>query len=450
MNTTELFIQSLWTVRDMELTPELIHAVKRCLLDYLGVTLAGSRLQGERGKVLLEALGPGIGECSVIGYARMSTLHSASFINGLSSHVAELDDGVISGIIHPGAPVFTALLAVAEKESVGFDNFCRGVLIGYESSVRLANAIQPSHKKRGYHASGTCGLIGATLGIAAMLGYTPKQVHDSFCAAVASVHGTLKVLEDDSELKPFNIATAASDGIVAALMGQAGFEGPADPLEGQAGFFAQFSEETDYSKLYRSEGESLHIFDVYVKPYAACRYVHPSIENALKLRLNHGIDVSQVVSIEIRTYALAVRNHDHTTVNNVSSAKMSIPFGAAVALITGSGGMGAFGEGMVRDADVSSLMKKISVVEDEECSLHFPAKSMAYMTVKMQDGTQYASLTEHPRGEASMPLSDTELIDKFKELCAFGDLSMEDTEHVVDNLFSADVNLHNILKIMRT
>ena len=67
-----------------------------------------------------------------------TSLTTAALINGIASHTAELDDGVISGIIHPGTPVFSALLPYAQKHKIEGDNLLRGIIAGYEASVRLA------------------------------------------------------------------------------------------------------------------------------------------------------------------------------------------------------------------------------------------------------------------------------------------------------------------------
>ena len=445
-NKTDRFLEILNRIRREGVRPEDIHTVRRCLLDYLGATVGGSVLLGERGAAVLDSLDSS-GGCSVIGYGRSASQMTAAFVNGLSSHTAELDDGVISGIIHPGAPVFSALLAVAEEKSVEFKDFCRGVLIGYEASVRLSNAIQPSHKKLGYHASATCGLIGAALGIAAMLRYGEKSFHDTFCVAAASSHGTLKVLEDDSELKPFNIATAASDGLIAAVMGKVGFTGPLDPLEGYAGFMAQFTAEANYEELYRER--DLCINDVYVKPYAACRYVHPTIENALRIIGERTIDPAEISSVDIRTYSLAVKNHDHTVVNNISSAKMSIPFGAAVAFVNGTGGIEAYTDITVSDDRIKALMRKVSVMADAECSAMFPDRSMAYMTVKMRDGNVYEAFTDQPKGESTAPLTDDELIEKFRSLARYAGMTEHNAEAIIREIFSSVPDIKTILRIMR-
>lgn len=444
MNISDKFIKYLFNLSQEPLTEPLKKAVNRCFLDYLGATLAGAKMLGRRGDNFISVLGEGK-ECTIIGYKKRGTLHTSTFVNGFSSHTAELDDGVISGIIHPGAPVFTSLISVAEKYNCSYDQFAMGAFIGYEAGVRLANAIQPNHKKLGYHASGTCGLIGAALGVGVMMKQSEKHLKDTLSAAVAAVHGTLKVLEDNSELKPYNIASSSSDAVVAAIVSNAGFQGPEDPLGGYAGFFAQNSgDNVKIDKLFKSENQSFAIEDVYVKPYAACRYCHPSIENALHLK-SFIADSDNIEEIIIKTYELAVNKHDMTAVENISAAKMSIPFATAVSLIKGSASVDAYSEESVNDSNIKELMKKVKVLPDEEFSNSFPKKSIATMEIKLKNGERLHFRTDSPKGEADAPLSDKELSDKFHSLAIYGGLTYDLANKLSQKIREGNFSIKEIL-----
>lgn len=384
----------------------------------------------------------------MLGYDRKALLQVATLLNGLSSHTAELDDGIISGIIHPGAPVFTALLAVAEQRNIDFEHFCKGVVAGYEASTRMANAIQPSHKKKGYHASATCGMLGVTVGVAVMLDYSFWNLKNAFSAAVATTHGTLKVLEDNSELKPYNVAMAAKDGIEAAFVGSL-FNGPVDPLEGYAGFLAQATDEVDYDKLFQGLNGKYCIEDVYTKPYAACRYCHPSIENVLKLQSETNINPDDIERIDIRTYSLAVDKHDNTTVGNVSAAKMSIPFATAVTFCKGSASVDAYSDDTVNDPSVNSLMRKVHVAADEDFSQAFPKLSIATMKVTTTDGHVFESKTDLPKGEAVNPMTDEELADKFISLACWSGLNEEKAKKIAEDILTHDINIKALIEHLK-
>src|SRR5690606_14093302 len=132
----------------------------------------------------------------------------------------------------------SALLPIAEFKKVQGKDLLSGIIVGYETIIRMANAIQPNHKKKGYHATGTVGSIGAVIGIMAMLRFPQSIWKNAFAAACISAGGTLKALEDNSELKPYNVANAASTAVNAYLTAIAGFEGPDDVLLGEKGFLS--------------------------------------------------------------------------------------------------------------------------------------------------------------------------------------------------------------------
>ena len=88
---------------------------KQCLLDWLAVTLAGSR---SALVAILEAdlpCGEG-GVATVLGYRGRRALYDAALLNGTSSHALDYDDVNYALMGHPTVPVMPALLALAERE----------------------------------------------------------------------------------------------------------------------------------------------------------------------------------------------------------------------------------------------------------------------------------------------------------------------------------------------
>lgn len=444
MNLTNKFIDAIYEINQNTINTSLKQCVKRCLIDYLGVTICGSYIAEKRIKQILKVFSEN-GSYSILGLNTKTSLQTALLANGISSHVAELDDGVISGIIHPGAPVFTALLAIAEKENITWDDFVRGVIVGYESSVRIANAIQPSHKKCGYHASCTCGTIGVALGIASMLNYEKDILKNTLSIAIASSHGTLKVLEDASELKPYNISSAAINGTIAALTAKSGFKGPEDAFMGEAGFFNQMTNNVNEESLWGNKDKSLFIENVYFKPYAACRYTHPSIEASIALKNKYNIDYKEIKQILVETYDLAVTHHDHTEIPNISSAKMSIPYSAAVSLITNNGGVDSYTDKYVFNKEVLDLARKVKVISCDSFSKMFPEKSCARMTITMEDLTKHLIVIDMPKGEPGNPLTDEDIRNKFISLCLFAGKSREEADDILNIINQENISMYKLI-----
>ena len=431
---TNSFISSIILLNKNVLPDSVRGVAKLVLLDYLGVRLAGARVMSEQSNELSENLG--------------DTIQNKALIGGVYAHVIELDDGHRIGMVHPGSPVISALLSVAENYSVSQEDLLRGIVIGYEVTIRLACAIQPGHKLKCYHATGTCGTIGAAMGIAAMLGFDFEQTKSAFSAATTSAAGILEMIDGDTQMKPYNAGRAAMDGVTAAFIGKARFKSPADALGGKRGFLKVMTDEPKLQYITDFSGNKYMIESIYRKPYAACRHCHPSIEAALTLRNRKEFGLDEIKHIDVTTYKLAVEGHDHTKIEGSNSAKMSIPYSLAVALCTGKAGMEEFTEKQIKDASVLKMAEKVSVAADDELSALCPQKRVAIVTVKTDKG-EFVERVDYPKGEPENPLTDAELETKFRGLATFGGLTDQECDEVISELRKTDFDLKKILKICR-
>jgi 2-methylcitrate dehydratase PrpD len=431
-NLTEEFIKDLLLIKSGRIDASITHKAKRTIVDYIGVSFAGAKLLKNQGKKLepwINQLSTGY---SVVGFGKGKSIESAAFANGLISHMAELDDGVNSGIVHPGAPILSALLPLAEMLGSPKAKIIKAIVIGYETVIRLADAIQPAHKKLGYHATGTCGTIGAAIASGLLLNLDNQQLKHAFSAAAVSASGLLKAIDDGSELKPYNLAMAAMNGLISAFMAREGFQGPDDVLSGERGFLRIMSADNyNLDSLKFNPEDKLGVERTYMKPYAACRYCHPSIEAAITLKKEIDIPFGEVKEILVETYDLAVHKHDHTDIHGIGSAKMSIPYSVAVALYRGKAGISEFTEELSQNSELKKITQLVRVVPDEDMSLQFPLKSPARVTLRMTNGSEYVEYTEYPIGEPENPLTDEQLSQKFLGLMDFASIDSEKARDIL-------------------
>ena len=311
-------------------------------------------------------------------------------------------------------------------------------------AIRLACAIQPGHKLKGYHATGTCGTIGAAMAIATALHFDFEQIKSAFSAAITSAAGVLEMIEGDTELKPYNAGRAAMDGIMAAFIGKARFKVPEDALGGKRGFLKVMTDEPKMKYLTEFDDDKMMIETIYVKPYAACRHCHPSIEAALNIKKMEGFKLDEVEDIHVDTYKLAVAGHDHTEIKGSNSAKMSIPYSLAIALFTGKAGMDEFTEKYINDPKIQDITKKVSVVDFDELTMLCPQKRVAIVTVNTKSG-KFVERVEYPKGEPENPLSPQELEEKFYGLATYGGLTKEDCIKVINETRKDNFNLETIM-----
>lgn len=409
---------------------------RNCLQDYLGVFVGGSRYLREKHLEIVEAFSGG----SILDMA---------MLNGFAAHVLELDDGHRHGMIHLGASIETAILAVAIEEKLSSDSVLCGIVMGYEAAVRCARAIQPGHKVRGYHVSGTCGTIGSAMGIAFACGYNKEQLKSTLACAVTSAAGLLEIQEEASELKPYNVGRAAMDGIMAAKMGRLALPGPDDVLGGKRGFLAALTDTPHPEFLNDFSNDSYAIEGIYQKVHAACRHCHPAIDAALAIRNDIHLLPEQVEKIEVHTYKLAVGSHNHIEIKGISSAKLSTPFAVALAIVKGSAGYADYNEANIEDYNIKMLTRGVSVIEDEDLTAQSPAIRGARVTIYLKEGKEYEASCLNPKGEPENPLTQRELEEKFRGLAQYGGLAASESDEVIAELQKEAFDLKKILNICR-
>ena len=409
-NVTQEFVEYLFQ-KASQITEKITAKAEQCRQDYLAVAAAGAAKNREHWANLLCRLPAGNAE--LIGYPQKTDSKTAALVNGFNAHALELDDGQRFAMIHLGASIISAIRAAADGCGISEDQFHKGVIMGYEAACRAAIAMQPSHKNRGYHAAGTCGTIGSAVGAAFALGMDKTQMNRVLTCAAGSAAGMLEIQEQKSEIKPYNVGRAAMDGLTAAYMGFTDYETPEDMLGGERGFFKTFSDQWDRKKL-TEQTDYFEIERIYVKPYASCRHSHSAVEAAI--RLHDGLDAESIESVEVRTYKLGVKGHDHTDIQGVASAKLSTPYAVAAGLLYGRADLSVFEP---LDERIVELAKKVRVEEDPALTAESPRKRIAAVTVRLAGGTEKTARVDYAKGDPENPMTEDELAEKKRLLLAY-------------------------------
>jgi|GEM_PF-220580 len=431
-NITKAIVDHIWSLAEQDMSNEIYVSVKHCVLDYVGVTLAGYRMLSNRyGKRLNQGFSSQ-GESLVLGSNIRQSVYEASIINGISSHILELDDGHKLAMLHPGGPVLSALFANSNDRRMDDASFVKGVVAGYQTSIILGQMIQPFHKDVGYHSTSTCGTIGAAVGLAVALKFDKEQLFDVLGAASTSVSGILEIQNNQSTLKPFNVGKAAQNAVSAVKAVDAGFKGPDDPIGGKQGFLSIYSNQSikEHLQRFSAINRRVHILDVYFKKYAACRHAHAPIEAALKLREKCSLKHSDVHAITVKTYTRAIYGHDHTQISNVSSAKMSIPYSVAVSLVSGRAGVHEFMDNTINDKEILELTKKVEVLKSGEADEVFPHVRKASVRITTIKGETMEEEVDYPKGEGSNPFSSSDFKDKFSTLLDYASVSKKTSPEI--------------------
>ena len=206
---------------------------------------------------------------------------AAASLFGSFGSILEMDDVHKEALLHPGPVIIPAALALA-SESTGGD-LLDAILGGYEAMIRLGRSVGPQHYAR-FHNTSTCGGIGAAVAASIMLGLPTDRMVSAMGHAMSLSGGLWQCRNEPGATKHLHVAEAARRGVMAARAAAAGVVAPRAILEGPQGFFPALAPDGRSEQVLADpEGPSL-LLSVSIKPWPACRHIHPSIDALLELR----------------------------------------------------------------------------------------------------------------------------------------------------------------------
>jgi len=400
--------------------------VRYLLLDHLAVTLRGSMLPSSLAIYkMLQAMHASASDgCTIFGRHERAEAAWSALANGVAAHGLEMDDVENRSSLHPGVVVFPAALALSEQLRSSAVDFYTAVVAGYEVTLRVGAALNPaSAYERGFHPTAICGALGATAASARLLKLSAEQTEMALGIAGSMASGSMAYLHDGAWTKRLHPGWASHAGIIAARLAAAGFVGPTAILESRYGFLSAFSSQGNASKLQPHSDNDYAIMDVSLKPYACCRYMHGPIDCLLAIKRDHSPDLDHIASVRCGVLTggrglIADPIEQKRHANNSVEAQFSMPFGAAVALVTGHAGLSSFTEAWLQNADVRRLMQKVECYSSPELDDHYPAEWRASASIVMDDGQEYRAAVRYPLGDPHNPLNWEQLEARFHELVA--------------------------------
>ncbi len=383
----------------------VVGRMKALVLDFLRVVAVGARLPWSRSARRLALELGGNGTSTVLLTGDRLDAARAAFVNGAYAHACDLDDTHVGSMHHAGASILPAALAVAEKQDADGRALLEAAICGYEASLRIGLAVQPSMFQRGFMSTPTCGALGAALAVGKLLGFREPELAGALGAAASYAGGLAQFYHSGSQIKRINGAKAAEAGVIAALLTQAGIAGPRDILEGEAGFFRAFADRCDAAQVTGDLGSGYRLMQVSTKAHAGAGRSQAAVDAALALGAQHGLAPSQVVDAEVGIPRVIAGKLTQAVPPDLQSAQMSVPFSVAMALALGrSRGPSAAirredYESALASPDVRALSARVRCVVDAEVEAGTTAEEVpARVTVRCADGRVLVERVPHPRG----------------------------------------------------
>jgi 2-methylcitrate dehydratase PrpD len=420
---TRTLVHFSHALNSKDVTSEVVERAKYLLLDYLGVTIAGSLTESSQPVYRMLARSASSGDCAVIGTSSETSPESAALANGAAAHSVELDDTHQAGSIHPGVVMFSTAIALSEMQAdIDSGQFVAAIAAGYEVAARLAMALQPKlHYELGFHPTSTCGVFGAAVTAAKLLRLSEEQMLSAVGIAGSMAAGSLEFLADGTWTKRLHPGLAAQNGILAAKLAAEGFQGPTTIIEGRDGFLAGYSRKSKPELVTKNLGNNFEIMRTSIKPHACCRYMQSPIDGLIELAVKHDIHPEHVEQIEIAVLEagwplVCLPRKRKYAPSNVVDAQFSMPFGAAVALTDRAAGLDQFTGENFLSPRIKNLMHKVILKKDKRIEKNFPEKWPAIVNVRLKNGKQFEKHIRFPKGDPENPLTWQELSAKFHSL----------------------------------
>lgn len=334
---------------------------RHCILDFLGVAIAGSR-EPLAGILVREvATGEGSRECALIGRAQRASQLSAALINGAAAHALDFDDTHTAMGGHPSVPVVPAILALAETTGASGRALAEALVAGVEFECRLGTLIGSDHYSIGFHSTGTIGTFGAAAACARLLNLDEEAwmraigLAGTQAAGLKSGFGTMA--------KPLHAGRAASNGLLSAVLARGGFTSNTAIIEAAQGFAATHAgQPITLEDVAALDGRFL-IRDTLFKYHASCYLTHAPIQAAASIRAREALDPATIDEVEVRVHRslLGVCNIQNPATG--LEGKFSLRATTAMALLgIDTGSSDSFTDAIVASPEVVRMRERVRIL----------------------------------------------------------------------------------------
>ncbi|HEX4329240.1 MAG TPA: MmgE/PrpD family protein, partial [Burkholderiales bacterium] len=225
-----------------------------------------------------------------------------------------------------------------------------------------------------------------------------------------------------SMLKGASAGLAASRGVEAAYLAQAGMTGPRAIFEGQRGLSKQVFGACEWGTL-TAPFDEWRLPITCLKRYPAAYIIHAAIDATLALVQEHGIKPEMVEQAQVDAFGWLIEDMvngmggiSRYEVDERETADHSLPYCVAVSLVEGKYDIGQLRDKKWEAPAVKSMMGRVKCVHEKAMDARFPPDRPSRVTIHLKDGRTVMKELPYPKGDYRDPFSDEELAQKFREL----------------------------------
>ena len=309
----------------------------RCLIDGIGVALAGSQNQVVSELVAPSATLYGHGNCTALTASEAAlSAPAAALINGTAGHVLDFDDTSYTGIFHATAVCWPAVLAAAESNRVSGRRFLEAFIAGVETCYALADYLGHTIYFDGWWTTSVLGQIGAAAGVAKIIDLNLAQTKAAIGLAMATSAGSRAVL--GSPAKPLGVGIAARQGLEAAYLARSGLHSGPDIAGSDHGWVSRLKPEAVAPSRLERLGVQFGLTDpgILFKQYPLCSAALAATQAAATIAQKRNLTPDRIASIDCTVTPLVATSLKFPAPATSEQAQFSLPFAVANAVAHGT------------------------------------------------------------------------------------------------------------------
>ncbi|PCI60132.1 MAG: 2-methylcitrate dehydratase [Kordiimonadales bacterium] len=423
-----------------------LERANNAFIDTVAVMIAGAH-EAVTDKVRSLAISWGKGGCNVVGTTETLSAPMAALANGTAAHALDFDDDFDPAKAHPSAVLIPALIALADDRRKTTEDLLDAYIVGLQIIGLVGQGVNPYHRSRGWHATGTVSAIGAAAGCARLLKLSAQETAQAISLATSMAGGFMS--QFGTMAKPMHAGFAAAGAVKAALFAETGITAGAETLHGEHGMGTlmvgpdvavlretmknkdQYGQKVEFRTA--SIGVPLHIekYGVKVKRFPNCGSTHRALDALMVLQEKHGFAADKVERVFVRAPAMLLKNLAYDDPQTPSEAKFSLEYNIAVALLYGNVRLADFDPKAIKRTDVQEAMQRVAKEAVSKLDSEFPTEVHVFLT----GGGHLTAAIDRPVGSSERPLSQAQLWEKF-DACTKIHMTQQDAASLQKRLLS--------------
>lgn len=441
-HVTEDAAQFIEAVRFEDLPADVLTIARRCVLDGLGLFVAGGAEESVRILAADAVDQGGRADALVLGRgAAKVPAPLAARVLGTAGHAHDWDDTQVSrdprhiyGLLtHPTIPPLTAALTVAQMlGKVSGRDFLTAFVAGIEVESKISEWMASDHYRKGFHSSATVGTFGAMAAAAKLAGLGGDKLRHAF--GMAASFGAGLRCNFGTMTKPLHVGRASENGVTAALLADRGFTADPAALDGPWGFMEVMGGGVYRDKLDQGFGRTWSMVDpgISIKPYPSGILTHQSMDALLKLVIENDVKPGDVKKIDFFAGSNILNPIRYTVAKNHLQAKFSMAALLSMMVIARRAGRAEFTDQFVQGAAMQDLQGRVTCILDAAIESQGMDVIRSRIEVELKSGeTLVQEADERYRGGPDKPMTDDDLEQK-TAACVAGILDPARTSALID------------------